>query len=235
MKDLPLKDLITFLEAEEEKAMSVLGKDKNFKELGQKRARAFWQIRQLIEQEPKIHYLCMEKYIKNKKEKMSDERKKWLIKHIDHVFTECRGHIEHSNSDCLNCLEGAETCYQVHEEIKRLIIQSKPEIDEKYVEEKAREFQFHKQLFYKVIMDSDSLRTIKEFITQIINDARGLQVPVVKIKAPIVKPSENEEFPYECCEKCDRLIKQFACKGVANAIECLYLLSKMKIKKKGGD
>ena len=69
---------------------------------------------------------------------MSDERKEWLLKHIDHVFTECRGHIEHSNSDCLNCLEGADTCYQVYEEIKRLI-QQKPEVDKIYVEEKAIE------------------------------------------------------------------------------------------------
>lgn len=110
------------------------------------------------------------------------------------------------------------------------LIQQAPEINEAYVKEKVEEMATSCGFVSQLELDN-----ARDFIRQIISEARGLQVPVVKIKAVPVKPDGNEKFPYECCEKCDRLIKQFACKGVPNAIECLYLLSKMKIKKKGGD
>ncbi len=106
---------------------------------------------------------------------MSDERKGWLLKHVDYVFNECRKYIESKDNDCLNCLEGAETCYQVYEEIKRLI-QQKPEIDEKYVNEKLNEFM--KSLSHlSNVMSSVVYRQIKitfdKFIRQIIKDVKG--------------------------------------------------------------
>ena len=132
--------------------------------------------------------------------------------------------------------------------------QQEPEIDdmEKYVEEKVEWFMLQCRGINSLLAYEDIQKDIKTLIAQIISDARGLQVPVVKIKKSRIKlermdymekgakfgksksGAEDEKFPYKCCEKCDRLIKQFACKGVHNAIECLYLLSKKKIKKKGG-
>ena len=186
---------------------------------------------------------------------MSDERKEWLLKHVDHVFTECRGHIEHSDSDCLNCLEGAETCYQVHEEIERLI-QQKPYEGWLPTAENINALPGPvRKYIHDLQTNADPAGMVQEniILKNLCNklEAKLIQVPVVKIKESRIKPErmdhmdkgakfgksktgpEDEKFPYECCIKCDRLIEQFACKGVPNAIECLYLLSKMKIKKKG--
>ena len=160
---------------------------------------------------------------------MSDERKKidkWLVKAILHAKTLFGNYgIPWSTED--EC---------IFRQIRHLI-QHQPEIDEMYVSEKIMETMrslSHLSSMMSSVVYQEIKKKLDKLIREIILDARGTQqVPVVKIKAPIVKPDEGEKFPYECCEKCDRLIKQFACKGVVNAIECLYLLSRMKIKKKG--
>ena len=118
---------------------------------------------------------------------MSDKRKEWLLKHVDYVFNECRGYIESKNNDCLNCLEGAETCYQVYEEIKRLIQQKdslmsieeslalvvsiledyeepKPEIDEKEIVGR-----------YKILFHDAPSATEEFLIRKLIKEAQGRQ------------------------------------------------------------
>jgi len=103
--------------------------------------------------------------------------KKKLLKHIDYVFNECRRYIESKNNDCLNCLEGADTCYQVHEEVKRLI-QQQPEIDEKYVEEKAIRLIETFGYRFKGKHFPGHLEEAQDFVTQIISDTKGKQVEV---------------------------------------------------------
>ena len=168
---------------------------------------------------------------------MSDERKEGgdLKAYLETLFNKCIGKRAGTSfsESCQVCgfKSGCEKFYKVI--LRR--IQQKPEINEAYVKEKAREI--HNELYedWVCVGGCTAMDIFEKVIRIVISDARGLQVPVVKIKAVPVKPDGNEKFPYECCEKCDRLIKQFACKGVPYAIECLYLLSKMKIKKKGGD
>ncbi len=100
---------------------------------------------------------------------MSDEWKEWLLKHVNYVFNECRRYIESKNNDCLNCLEGADTCYQAHEEIKRLI-QQRPAIDKKYVEGKAEDLV---EMTRYDGMTAIKSTTAEKFITQIVSDVRG--------------------------------------------------------------
>ena len=159
---------------------------------------------------------------------MSDKRKEWLLKHIGYIFNECRICAEHHNYECSNCPKGEEACDKARMEIRRLI-QQQPEIDKKYVKEKAESMCFYvglregvslaicEEFVSDIISDSQpkpikidkkyveekakelnntwilrhviegkrgtvELKDFEKFITQIISDARGLQVPVVKIK-----------------------------------------------------
>lgn len=57
---------------------------------------------------------------------MSDERKEWLLKHIDYVFSGCRMYGEQHDCKCSKCPKGKEACNQAYTELKRLI-QQKPE------------------------------------------------------------------------------------------------------------
>ena len=293
--EFKIKDLITFLEAEEEKAMSVLGRDKNFKELGRKRARAFWQIRQLIElrypeitpktldeaknlirqnfvqvvnsipsqQQPEIDEMYVEKKAREFIEKLmpSDEylfpsgtvkhHVSMMSKFITQIISDVKGKPKSVSKtrieECEDYLDIKILMYELGIEITprtKPVKQPKEqtEIDKDWLPT-AENINALPDPLRKYIADletnADPAGMIQEnmslraTIEQL--EAKLQEVPVVKIKPSIVKPDEDEKFPYECCEKCDRLIKQFACKGVPNAIECLYLLSKMKIKKKGGD
>ncbi len=88
--------------------------------------------------------------------KMSDERKgliEWLYRFYHHWHHSCDENIEGDN--------GAKACEQI-----RNLIQQKPEIDEKYVEEKARKIG-------RRIAVGAPLNAIKDEITQIVSDARG--------------------------------------------------------------